>query len=100
MRWQAVRIEVFAALVCVHIQAYPVFARFVSVVGVAYKGRWIGDDLLRQFVFSNHADDDMLGVRIGRCNCDLADQLCWLIHNRILFLMSSYIGGDLGASQI
>ena len=36
---QAVRAEVIAASVGGQVQRYPIFARFVTVVGVAHEGR-------------------------------------------------------------
>ena len=36
--WQTVRTEVFTASIGGQVQRYPMFARFVAVVGVAHEG--------------------------------------------------------------
>ena len=65
-RWQTVRTEVFAAPVGGQVQRYPMFARFVAVVGVAHEGDRQSVYFCRQSIFGYDAAKDGRGVRIHR----------------------------------
>ena len=64
---QTVRAEVIAASVGVQVQRYPMFARFVAVVGVAHEGRMQSAVYRRsQSVFGYDAAKDRSGARVAR----------------------------------
>ena len=63
---QTVRAEVIAASVGVQVQRYPMFARFVAVVGVAHEGRRQSVYRRKQSVFGYDAANDRFVVRVHR----------------------------------
>ena len=63
---QTVRAEVIAASVGVQVQRYPMFARFVAVVGVAHEGRRQSVYRRRQSVFWYDAAKGRSGARVLR----------------------------------
>ena len=64
---QTVRAEVIAASVGVQVQRYPMFARFVAVVGVAHEGRGQSAFYRRgQSVFGYDAAKYRSGARVHR----------------------------------
>ena len=65
-RRQTVRTEVFAASVGGQVQRYPMFARFVAVVGVAHEGDRQSVNCCRQSISGYDAAKDGRGVRIHR----------------------------------
>ena len=65
-RRQTVRTEVFAAPVGGQVQRYPMFARFVAVVGVAHEGDRQSVYCCRQSISGYNAAKDGRGVRIHR----------------------------------
>ena len=65
-RRQTVRTEVFAASVGGQVQRYPMFARFVAVVGVAHEGDRQSVNCCRQSIAGYDAAKDGRGVRIHR----------------------------------
>ena len=65
-RRQTVRTEVFAAPVGGQVQRYPMFARFVAVVGVAHEGDRQSVYFVRQSIFGYDDAKDGRGVRIHR----------------------------------
>ena len=65
-RRQTVRTEVFAAPVGGQVQRYPMFARFVAVVGVAHEGDRQSVNCCRQSISGYDAAKDGRGVRIHR----------------------------------
>ena len=65
-RRQTVRTEVFATPVGGQVQRYPMFARFVAVVGVAHEGDRQSVYFCRQSIFGYDAAKDGRGVRIHR----------------------------------
>ena len=65
-RRQTVRTEVFDAPVGGQVQRYPMFARFVAVVGVAHEGDRQSVNCCRQSISGYDAAKDGRGVRIHR----------------------------------
>ena len=65
-RRPTVRTEVFATPVGGQVQRYPMFARFVAVVGVAHEGDRQSVNCCRQSISGYDAAKDGRGVRIHR----------------------------------
>ncbi|KAI0222562.1 Phospholipid scramblase 1 [Lamellibrachia satsuma] len=63
---QTVRAEVIAASIGVQVLHYPMFVRFVAVVGIAHKGRRQSVYRGRQSVFGYDAAKNRFGARVPR----------------------------------